>query len=126
MIKRFSFCVLGCFCVFLLSGCWGGGHEDIQEWLVEQRSVVKPRVQPLKESSNFSPKDYFAEGGIDPFNMQKLTQVLSRESVQNTSNMTLLFTEQNRRKEELEGYPLDSMSMVGSLKKKGKTRRCCV
>ena len=121
MIKRFSLCVLGCFCmVTLLSGCWGGGHEDIREWLLEQKSVVRPKVPPLKEPSKFSPKVYFSEGGVDPFNMQKLTQVLSRETAQNTSNMALLFAEQNRRKEELEGYPLDSMSMVGILKKEGQ------
>lgn len=52
--------------------------------------------------------------------MLKLTQVLSRESAQNTSNMALLLAEKNRRKEELESYPLDSMSMVGSMRKDGQ------
>lgn len=49
--------------------------------------------------------------------MLKLTQVLRRETEKNTANTALLTAEQNRRKEELESYPLDSVTMVGSLKK---------
>lgn len=120
MKKNFSF-LLGCFfSVLMLTGCWGEEHGDIKEWLDIQKTVVQPRVQPLKEPLVFSPQAYAAEGGMDPFNMLKLTQVLSRDSAQNTSNMTLLFAEQNRRKEELESFPLDSMTMVGSLRKNGK------
>ncbi|WP_368924071.1 pilus assembly protein PilP [Comamonas aquatica] len=111
---------VGCLSVFLLLGCSGDEHGDLQQWVAEQRAVTKPRIQPLKEPSVFTPQAYVAADGADPFSMSKLTQVLTRESAQNTSNMALLIAEQGRRKEELESYPLDSMVMVGSLRKGGQ------
>ena len=38
---------------------------------------------------------------------------------------SLLAAELNRRKEPLEAYPLDSMSMVGSVVRNGQPLRCC-
>lgn len=114
------FCIPALLALCLLSGCWGSEHGDIQQWIATQKSTTKPRIQPLKEPSVFTPQAYIASSGMDPFNMLKLTQVLSRESAQNTSNTALLLAEQNRRKDELESYPLDSMSLVGSMKKSGQ------
>lgn len=108
-------------CVLLaLTGCWGGDHDDLRQWVASQKSTAKPRIQTLKEPSVFTPQAYIASNELDPFNMLKLTQVLSREAAKNTSNMGLLLAEQSRRKEELESYPLDSMAMVGSLQKEGQ------
>jgi len=53
---------------------------------------------------------------VEPFSIQKLTVALKQEARQPNS---LLAAELNRRKEPLEAYPLDSMSMVGSMNKKG-------
>lgn len=108
---------LACLASSMLVGCIGAEHEDLHEWLGTQKSMAKPRVQPLKEPSVFLPQAYEASTEMDPFNMLKLTQVLRRETEKNTANTALLTAEQNRRKEELESYPLDSMTMVGSLKK---------
>ena len=120
MKQRAVLCVSACLSAVLLSGCWGEQHSDLREWVATQKSSAKPRVPPLKEPTVFVPQVYEAEHGIDPFNMLKLTQVLSRDSAQNTTNMTLLLAEQNRRKEELESYPLDAIAMVGSLRKDDK------
>ena len=49
----------------------------------------------------------------------KLTQALRRDSTQLASNAALIAPEMARRKDPLESYPLDVMSMVGSLDKKG-------
>ena len=120
MKRQFYLYTVWCFAGMLLSGCWGGQHGDIQEWLAVQKTEVQPKIRPLQEPSIFSPQRYEATEEMDPFNMLKLTQALSRDSAQNMSNMGLLFVEQNRRKEELENFPLDSMSMVGTLRKNGK------
>lgn len=104
----------------LLTGCWGGDHDDLRDWMAERKSVAKPRIQPLKDPSVFVPQAYSASNGMDPFNMLKLTQVLNRESSASKSNLELLKVEQNRHKEELESYPLDNMKMVGSMRKDGK------
>lgn len=109
-----------CLAILLLAGCSAQEHSDLREWISTQKAMTKPRIQPLQEPSVFTPQVYTAANGMDPFNMLKLTQVLSRESAQNASNMALLLAEQNRRKEALESYPLDSMSMVGSMRKNGQ------
>jgi type IV pilus assembly protein PilP len=49
---------------------------------------------------------------VDPFSAQKLSVAIKQEARQPNS---LLASELNRRKEPLEAYPLDSMSMVGSV-----------
>lgn len=108
-----------CLVTVLLLGCSNGEHSDLNQWVQEQRNSARPRVQTLSAPLVFTPQPYVAAEGMAPFNRIKLTQVLSRETNQNSSNMALLNAEQNRRKEDLEGYPLDGIVMVGSLKKDG-------
>jgi type IV pilus assembly protein PilP len=54
--------------------------------------------------------------GADPFSPQKLSVAIKQETRQQSA---LLTAELARRKEPLEAYPLDNMSMVGSLSKSG-------
>lgn len=103
----------------LLSACGSSAQEDLQAWMTEQRNSTKPHVQPIPEPKKFVPEAYTQEASTDPFSNQKLTQALKRESAQSTSNAALVAPELARRKEPLESYPLDSMSMVGSLMKEG-------
>jgi type IV pilus assembly protein PilP len=103
----------------LLLGCSSSAQEDLQAWMAEQRTLTKPHVQPIPEPKKFTPEAYTQEAATDPFSSQKLTQALKRESAQSTSNAGLVAPELARRKEPLESYPLDSMSMVGSLIKQG-------
>ena len=102
-----------------LVGCSSSGQEELQQWMTEQRAQTKPRVQPIPEPKKFTPQAYTEEAATDPFSNQKLTQALKRESAQSTSNAALVAPELSRRKEPLEGFPLDSMKMVGSLIKEG-------
>ena len=74
----------------MLAGCFGSEHEDLHEWIGVQKSMAKPRVQPLKEPSVFLPQAYEASTEMDPFNMLKLTQVLRRETEKNTANTAWL------------------------------------
>ena len=105
--------------VLSLTGCLSSGDTDLQQWMAEQRANTKPRVTPLSEPKQFRPQAYTAEDGVEPFNQLKLTQALKRESAQVATNAALIAPELNRRKEPLESYPLDAMSMVGSLDKAG-------
>ncbi|RYZ86853.1 MAG: pilus assembly protein PilP [Proteobacteria bacterium] len=85
----------------------------------ELRATTKPRVTPLSEPKQFQPQAYTMEAGVEPFNAVKLTQALRKDSSQLASNAALIAPEMARRKEPLEAYPLDVMTMVGSLDKKG-------
>ncbi len=101
---------------FGIAGC-SADQEELQQWMEQQKREVKPSVQPLTPPKKFNPQPYVALSGVDPFSQQKLTVALKQEARQPNS---LLAGEINRRKEPLEAYPLDSMTMVGSVVKQGK------
>lgn len=104
----------------LLAACGSGGQDDLQQWMSDLRANTKPQVTPLKEPVEFVPQAYIAESGVEPFNAQKLTQALRRESQESSTNATLIAPELVRRKEPLEAYPLDVVKMVGSMTKTGR------
>lgn len=104
----------------LLAACGASDHEEIQQWMTEQRASIKPQVQPIPEPKRFTPQAYTQESAVEPFSSQKLVVALKRDSQQTgTPSAALLQPELNRRKEPLEAFPLDSMAMVGSLIKQG-------
>lgn len=102
--------------VSLLAGCTGE-QEELQQWMEQQKREVKPSVLPLSPPKKFDPQPYVAMGSVDPFSTQKLTVALKQEA---RAPNSMLAAEINRRKEPLEAYPLDSMSMVGSVVKEGR------
>ena len=99
-----------------LAGC-GGEQEELSQWMDQQRREAKPNVEPISAPKKFVPQPYLALNGVEPFSNQKLTVALKQEARQPNS---LLSAEINRRKEPLEAYPLDSMSMVGSVVRGGR------
>jgi type IV pilus assembly protein PilP len=104
----------------LLTACGGADQQEIQQWVAEQRNQKRPKVEPIPEPKKFTPQAYTQEAAFDPFSNQKLTQALKRESAQTSAGAALVAPELDRRKEPLEGYPLDAMSMVGTLAKQGQ------
>ncbi|MBC7434901.1 MAG: pilus assembly protein PilP [Bdellovibrionales bacterium] len=104
----------------VLAACSSSGEDELQQWITEQRNQTKPKVTPITEPKLFTPQTYTQEGSTEPFSNQKLTQALKRDSTQATANAALIAPELARRKEPLEAFPLDAMSMVGSLIKEGQ------
>ncbi len=108
----------------LLAGCGNSAEDELRQWMAEQRSQARPRVTPLVAPKKFTPQAYTQESAVDPFSLIKLTQAMRRDSTQgvaNTTRQNAIFEGQMaRRKEALEAFPLDSMTMVGSLQKGGK------
>src|ERR1700750_804223 len=104
-----------------LSACGASDNEEIAQWMTEQRAATKPHVTPIPEPKKFTPEAYTQEAVVEPFSSQKLTLALKKDSQQaGTASAALLTPELNRRKEPLEAYPLDAMTMVGSLSKQGQ------
>lgn len=99
-----------------LSGC-GAEQEELQTWMDQQRREAKPNVPPLLPPKRFDPQPYEQAQAVEPFSNQKLAVALKQEARQPNS---LFAGEMNRRKEPLEAYPLDSMSMVGSVARSGR------
>ena len=106
--------------IAVLSGCGSSDQDELQTWMTEQRAQTKPNVQPIPAPKKFAPLAYTQEAATDPFSNQKLTQALRRDSNQTSANAGLVAPELARRKEPLESYPLDAMTMVGSLVKLGQ------
>ncbi len=111
--------ILICLLPLSLAACFGDDQQDIRQWMQEQRNATKPNVPPVPEPKKFSPAPYKNDLSIEPFSNQKLAQALKRESTQATANAALVAPELNRRKEVLEGYPLDAIAMVGTMLPKG-------
>lgn len=105
--------------VLALSACGDTSQQDLQQWMAEQRAKVRPNVPPITAPKKFVPQAYTEMASVEPFNMQKLTQALRRDSAQ-PGNSELIAPELSRRKEVLEAFPLDAMAMVGSLDRNRK------
>lgn len=101
--------------VVLLVGC-GADTDELQGWMDQQRREVKPNITPLIPPKKFDPAPYLSAQAVEPFSNQKLSVALKQEAKQPNS---VLAAELNRRKEPLEFYTLDGMSMVGSVTKQG-------
>ena len=103
-----------------LAGCGSSKEDDIRQWMVEERNQTRPKVAPIPAPKQFKPEAYVNAAAMEPFSNQKLTQALKRDSSQATSNGALVAPELARRKEPLEAFPVDAMSLVGSIIKAGQ------
>lgn len=106
--------------LLVLAGCGASGEDELREWMAEQRSQMRPQVTPISEPKQFKPESYNQGAGVEAFSKEKLTQALKRESTRPATENALIAPELARRKEALEAFPLDAMSMVGSLVREGK------
>lgn len=104
----------------LLTGCGESRDDDIRQWLVSERNQTQPKVQPLPAPKQFVPEPYQSASVVEPFSSQKLTQALMRDSSQAASNGALVAPELKRRREPLEAFSLDAMTLVGSISKAGR------
>lgn len=102
--------------VALFAGC-SSQSDELIEWFEQQRREVKPSVQPLTAPKKFNPEPYQGSQSPEPFGAQKMAVALKQDSRQPSS---LLASEMQRRREPLEAFPLDSMSMVGSVDQRGR------
>ena len=102
--------------VAALAAC-SGEQEELAQWMDQQRREVKPNVSKIEAPKKFNPQAYLALASVEPFSTQKLSVALKQQERQPNS---LLASEINRRREPLESYPLDSMTMVGSVVRTGR------
>ncbi len=104
----------------MLAACGASSEDELRHWMTVQQSQTRPKVAPISEPKQFRPETYSQVSVIDPFNHQKLAQALKRDSSQAAANGALIAPELARRKEALESFPLDVMSLVGTLSKTGQ------
>jgi type IV pilus assembly protein PilP len=105
--------------VALLAGWGGQSPQDLRKWMAEQGKGVRGKLDPLPQIKPYEPFAYADFDLPDPFKPRKI------EPVKGTETTSKLAPDLNRRKEPLEAYPLEGLSMVGTLEK-GKTRYALV
>ena len=95
----------------LLAGCGGESHQDLRGWMADQGKGARGRVDPLPQIKPYEPFAYNAFDLPDPFKPRK---------IEPTKGGSKLAPDLTRRREPLEAYPLESLTMVGTLSQ-GKT-----
>ncbi len=96
----------------VLAACGSSGHPDLEAWMKEQGKSAKGKLEPLPQIKPYDPFTYNAFDLPDPFKPRKI------EPTKGGSKLAPDFT---RRKEPLEAFPLESLSMVGTLSKNKTT-----
>lgn len=89
-----------------LAGCGADSHQDLRAWMAEQGNNAKGKIDPLPQVQPYEPFAYNAFNLPDPFKPRKIEP--NRGSNRLAPDMT-------RRKEPLEAFPLESLSMVGTM-----------
>jgi type IV pilus assembly protein PilP len=107
--------------VALLVGCGASSEDELRLWMLEQRNQMRPRVAPITEPKPYKAEEYTETTAIEPFSKEKLAAVFMRDvAPPATLTSALIAPELARRKEALEAFPLDTMSLVGSLIQQGQ------
>lgn len=99
-----------------LSGCGDAGVHEVQQWMDEERAQSRVFVKPIPAPKTFTPFVYAAKDEVDPYSPAKLSIALAKLNANSTSNIK---PDLDRRREPLEAYPLDIVTMVGTLQKPG-------
>jgi len=94
-----------------LSAC-GGGMGDLEDYIAETKERPGGRIEPLPQIKPYETFDYRVESQRSPF-------MRERSVVANTRSSGPTPVE-NRNKEYLEQFPLDTLNMVGTLEREGK------
>jgi len=119
MKRMISLCAFQAAMLFL-TACSSSSSDELQQWMMQQKNQTSPRVKPLAEPKQFKPEKYSEVTEFDPFSMKRLAVAFKKDSAQAALSGALLAPELARRKEPLEEFPLDTITMVGSLLRTGQ------
>jgi type IV pilus assembly protein PilP len=92
----------------LIAGCGGESHQDLRAWMAEQGKGTRGRLDPVPQIKPYEPFAYNAFDLPDPFKPRK---------IEPTKGGSKLAPDLARRREPLEAFPLESLTMVGTMEK---------
>ncbi|EGV52888.1 pilus assembly protein PilP [Candidatus Endoriftia persephone] len=102
--------------LFMMAGCTESRVDDLERFVADTKSATPPRIDPLPEVQQIDTFLYESGGRRDPFSSEVQQTEIDRVTVDDGVSPNF-----NRRKEELEHFPLDSIRMVGTLEQDGTT-----
>lgn len=100
--------------VMMLAGCDVTDQQEIRQWMADTRRDMRPIVQPIPEPRKFEPFIYGQQGTVDPYNTAKMDVALQKLAAKSSSGLR---PDMDRRREPLEAFPLDALTMVGAIRK---------
>jgi type IV pilus assembly protein PilP len=103
--------------VAVIAGCAPSNENELRQWMAEVRAQVKPVAQPVPEPKEFTPYTYESRTLVDPFDAQKVVMAVARQQ-QVRATASSIRPDLERRRETLEGFPLDQIKMVGTMRQK--------
>ena len=111
-MKRFLLLLLPA----LVAGCANKDMTDLQDYVAEVKARPASGIEPIPEIRQVVGFVYEAKNRRDPF-----TPPLDDDEATETVLDNGIRPDPNRRKEELEGFTLDSLRMVGTLEQEEET-----
>lgn len=112
--------VLGLTAAALLAGCADRGHGEIKLWMEESSRDLKGGIPPLPELRPFPVVSYDAADKLDPFNALRIEPERKEAGGANKPDF-------DRPREQLESFPLETISFIGVVDKtKSKARHAVV
>ena len=100
----------------VLSGCGGSNTEDLRSYVKTVKESQHSHIEPLPEFAPYETHLYQATNERDPFTPPVYSAPKSAVAKGGNNGPTPDF---NRAREPLEGEPLDSLRMVGTLERNG-------
>ena len=101
-----------------LTACASNNTEDLRSYVEEVKAQQQARIDPLPEFAPYETYLYQANGSRDPF-MPPVTSAPTSQVAGPASNG--ISPNFERTREPLESEPLDSLRMVGTLKRDGSS-----
>ena len=93
----------------LLAACGSEEHSDVKQWMADATKDLRGSVPPLPEVKPFPVVSYDAGDLLDPFRPAKIEP-------EKKAGGGGVKPDLERRKEELERYPLDALKFVGVIR----------
>ena len=100
----------------LATGCSDSNVREVRTWMDQVKKDTKVSIKPLQEPKDFIPFAYAEKDVVDPFSPNKLLAELAREGAASNNPFK---PDTERKKELMENFPLDTMTMVGTMQKAG-------
>jgi type IV pilus assembly protein PilP len=96
-----------------LAAC-SSSNDELRQWMSDVRKDMRPVTATVNEPKTFEPFLYRDQNDIDPFDPGKVANALKALSAKSSSGLA---PDLSRRREALEAYPLDTITMVGTLQR---------
>ncbi len=100
----------------MLSACQKLPEQDIADWINKNQNIAATAMATPVEQDNLQKFIYQVKDRLDPFDSKKISLLFTTDP----SAGNIFSPDMHRAREVLEQYAIDSLRMVGTLRRPGK------